>query len=89
MTTLTYGMEMWTNFTKQDINQMESIHKSLLTGIFEVEGSTPYWGLIAETGIWPLMQTISYKKFMLLHKIINSEQQRMALKIIENQRSKQ
>ncbi len=64
------------------------MHKLILTGIFEEEESTPYWGLIAETGIWPFKQAIVYKKLMLFHNIMNSEPERMALKVLENQINK-
>ena len=51
MPSVTYGMETWTNLSKKDKEEIEKIHKELITSLFELAKSTPYWGIIAETAI--------------------------------------
>ena len=60
----------------------------LLKGILEQPKGTPYWGLIKETGIWPLIETIIYKKLM-LQEIQISQKERIIKQIIEDQKTKE
>ena len=41
-----------------------------------------YWGIIAKTAIWPILQTIDYLKFMLLHNMLNSEDTKVSKKVL-------
>ena len=34
--------------------------------------STPYTGVLMDTGIWPVMARINYATLMLFHSVINS-----------------
>ena len=146
MSSVTYGMETWTNLSKKDKEEIEKIHKELITSLFELAKSTPYWGIIdilaiqqrsldralflyifihgirssgirasitivyirkfyemqqsivrlrfffkiakrsiAETAIWPILQTIDYQKFMLLHNMLNSEDTKVSKKVLLSQ----
>ena len=85
MPSVTYGMETWTNLSKKDKEEIEKIHKELITSLFELAKSTPYWGIIAETAIWPILQTIDYQKFMLLHNMLNSEDTKVSKKVLLSQ----
>ena len=53
--------------------------------MLEQVATTPYWGIIAETGIWPVRQRFEYKKIMLLHNIITSNDKRLIKEIVEDQ----
>ena len=66
MQSIFHTAETWTNLTKTDKKTIEGIHRNLLTSILEIENSTPYVGILVETGEWPIHQMIHYKKLMLL-----------------------
>ena len=57
----------------------------MITSLFELAKSTPYWGIIAETAIWPILQTTDYQKFMLLHNMLNSEDTKISKKVLLSQ----
>ena len=87
-------MENWTNITKREEDntrcmELHKMHGMLLKGILEQPKGTPYWGLIKETGIWPLIETIIYKKLMMLQEIEISQKERIIKQIIEDQKTKE
>ena len=88
MPSILYGMETWNIKTQKEHREIEKIQKRLLTGILEVETTTSYWGMISETGLWPILRQIHYKKLMFLHHILNSEDERLAKKVMVNQFNK-
>jgi len=49
--------------------------------------TTSYWGLLAETGIWPLECKIWYKKLMLYRLLMCSEEDRLAKRVLLEQRN--
>ena len=53
--------------------------------MFELPQCTPYWGILAEAGIWPITHRIEYKKLMIFQNIIQSEEKRLIKEIIEDQ----
>ena len=57
----------------------------ILRGMFELPQCTPYWGIIAESGIWPVKYKIEYKKVMLFQNIIQSDDKRLIKEIVEDQ----
>ena len=50
--------------------------------IFKQRDKTPYYGIIAETGIWPYKDEMMYKKRMSLHHLVHSSEERIAKKIL-------
>ena len=85
MPTILHGTEIFTNITKQEYEGIEKLQKKLLVGTFEVEESTPYWGMLSESGIWPIHQMIHYKKFMAYHWFITSNNSRLAKQVLLSQ----
>ena len=85
MPTILYGTEIFTNITKEEYQEIQKLQKKLLVGTFEVEESTPYWGMISESGIWPIHQMIHYKKLMAYHWFITSNNSRLAKQVLLNQ----
>ena len=55
--------------------------------IFNLPITTPYIGLIIETGLWPAEQRINYSSLMLYHNIINSSKDIFIKHIIQEQRA--
>ena len=77
-----YNAEEFPSHTAQEMKQLESIQLTILTGILELPSSTPYCALFMETGWWPMRARIAYKKLMLYHNIIRSDDQRVIKQII-------
>ncbi len=51
----------------------------------EQRSSVPYFGLLAETGIWPVEQLIEARKILLMNNIMNSKGERLIKEIFEEQ----
>ena len=85
VSTLYHNVEAWSNITKTDMMELENMQKKIVRGMCEMRRSTPYVGLLAELGIWPVEQLIQYKQVMLLHNIITSKDGRLIKEIIEDQ----
>ena len=83
--TIFHDIEAWSVISKSDIERLDKIQKDVLTSILEMPKSTPYLGILAELGIWPVEQHIEYKRIMLLHRIINSKDSRFLKEVIEEQ----
>ena len=58
-----------------------------LKSIFCLPITTPYIGLIIETGVLPAEQKINYSSLMLYHNIVNSSKDRLVKQIIQEQRA--
>ena len=80
-----YNLETWTNLSHKEEQALERIQKKILCAIYQVGNSTPYWGLLSETGFWPMMQQIHYKKMMLYQHILKSDNSRIAKQILKQQ----
>ena len=80
-----HNIETWSNISKKEINELESVQGRMLRSICEQSSTTPYWGILAETGIWPIEKIIEYKKIMLCHGIMTSCKNRLLREIVEEQ----
>ena len=83
---LLYGMEAWKKFSKAEIQQLEKIQGKALKRIFSLPITTPYIGLVIETGVWPAEQRINYRSLMLYHNITNNSKDRLVTQIVQEQR---
>ena len=54
--------------------------------MMDVLVTTPYWGLLTELGMWTAKATVEYKRMILYHNIINSEDGRLSKMVIEEQK---
>ena len=57
-----YNIEMWTGIRKKDWENLERVQGMVLRTILKLPKSTPYWGLIKETGMWPLQEKVIERK---------------------------
>ena len=64
---------------------IEKMQKDILTSLFHLPISTPYWGVLEESGSWPMVSRIFYRKLMLFYNLIKSNEKRMAKKILIDQ----
>ena len=54
-----YNIETWTNLRKTDIEKVTSIQGKILRGLFGLPKTTPYWGIINELDIMPIMAKLT------------------------------
>ena len=80
-----HNIEAWTNLRKTDWEKMESLQGKILRGLFGLPKSTPYWGLLYELNVIPIKLHITYKRLMVYHNLMNSDDDRVAKQIIKEQ----
>ena len=80
-------LEVWEGTTPREYEELERIQSECLKRILCLPVSTPYYGILMETGLWPLENLIWYRKLMLFHRIVKSKDGRLG-KIIWNQQHK-
>ena len=80
-----YNIEVWTNLRKSDKDKLKSIQGKLLRGLYGLPKTTPYWGILYELEILPIMLQLTYKKLMLYHNLINSDEDRLGKVVVEAQ----
>ena len=85
VSTLFANIETWSEINEKDSKELEKMQYQILRGMFELPQCTPYWGIIAESGIWPVKYKIEYKKVMLFQNIIQSDEKRLIKEIVEDQ----
>lgn len=81
-----YLVEAWSSITKTEMDMLERLQGKVLCSLLEVPKTTPYWGLLNETGIWSVKWRLAYRKLMLYQNIMQSNDGRLAKEIIEQQR---
>ena len=87
--TLLSQVETWCSITPKEETTIISKHHEVLCTVLGMKRSTPYYGIIAETGIWPYTDVITYKKLMFLHHLIHSEAGRISRQIVVEQEEQQ
>ena len=83
---ITYGTETWTRISRSEIDAMERVQKDALYNIFDMKRSTPYEGFLSEIGIPPIEVQIEIKKLSLYHELMNSKNNRIARRILMEQK---
>ncbi len=83
--TLLSNTETWCNISNNEEKLFTTYHHELLCIVFGQWRTTPYYGILGETGIWPYVYTILYKKLMYLHHIIHSGDERIIKKMVIKQ----
>ena len=67
------------------IERIEKIQGKILKGILQLAESTTYWGILHETGIWPMEKKIWYHRLMLYQNMMTSDNERLGTIVIESQ----
>ena len=78
-----HNVETWSNITGKEMEELENLQRRIVRGMCEMMKTTPYLGLLAELGIWPVEQLIQYRQILLLHSIVKSDQGRFLKELIE------
>ena len=79
------SIQAWHGFTEQEMLDLESRQLSIIKRLLKLPRCTPGKGILFETGIWPVKDKIAYKKLMLYHNIIHSDETRIMKKIVNEQ----
>ena len=80
-----YNVEAYPTITKIEMRMLESIQGRMLRDMLNVPMSTPYLPLLLETGMWTMEGRIGYRKLMLFHNIMNSDDERLIKNIVHEQ----
>ena len=72
-------------YEDHEIANLERVQHKVLIGILGLPTTTSYYSLLMETGWWTMRGRISYRKLMLYHNIITSDNKRVIKKIIKEQ----
>ena len=86
---MTYNMECWSNLRQRDWDHLERIQAAAIKSILHIPKSTPYWGILMETAIWPMKQRVEYQKMMLYHQLMHSDDKRVAKQVVQDQELRQ
>ena len=71
-----YNVEAFPTITDEEIKELERLQHNILNQLFEVPDSTPYAGLLMEAGLWMMEARVHYRKLMLFHNIMHSDDRR-------------
>lgn len=80
-----YNIEGFPKITGKEVEELEKIQGQVLKEMLEIPKTTPYCGVLMETGFITMGARIAYKKLMLFHNIMNSEDERVTKKLIKIQ----
>ena len=83
---LNYNLECWSNVRQKDWDHLERIQAMALKSLLNLPQSTPYWGILKETAIWPMREVVEYQKMMLYHQLMHSDNKRVAKQVIQDQK---
>ena len=86
MPSVMYNIETYPTIKKDERIELEKMQHNILVQILEVPTSTPYLGILLELGMWLMEARTDYRRLMLYHRIVHSDEKRMIKKITEEQR---
>jgi len=82
MKSLLYNAEAFPVYTKKEIEELEKVQGTILRQFLEVPSSTPYYGLLMETGWITMEARLHYSKLVLFHNIMQSDNQRVLKQLL-------
>ena len=83
---LLHQIEAWSPLLKKtELQQLESIQGKILCNLLHLPKTTPYWGLLHETGTWTVKWRLVYRMIMLFHNIMVGDEDRLAKEVLVQQ----
>ena len=79
------NVEGFPSYKDGEMKKLESVQLNILTNLLELPKTTPYCALLMEVGWWPMKDRLSYKKLMLYHNIVRSDDRRVIKKLLRVQ----
>ena len=89
MKSLLHNAEAFHNYTKKEIDELEKMQGTILRQFLEVPGSTTYYGLLMETGWLTMEARLHYRKLMLFHNIMTSDDKRVLKKLLQREENRE
>ena len=83
---LLYNLEGWNKLSKTEIKKLESVQLKSLCSLLQIPKTTPYLGLLNELGVWTIEERLKYRKIMLYHNLMNSDDRRITKNMILEQK---
>ena len=81
-----HNSEAFPSYKNKEIEELEKVQHTILTGILELPSTTPYYPLLMETGWWTMRARMEYRKLMLYHNIKRSDEKRVIKRVLEKQK---
>ena len=85
MPSILYNVECYPTITSGELHELESLQAEIIAQIMEVPRTTPYAGMLMETGLLTMEARIAYKKLMLFQNIMMSDEDRMTRVMVKVQ----
>ena len=82
---LFYGLEAWDKLTNKEYQELERKQALILRRLLDLPKNTSYEGILIEMGVWKARYTLYYRKIMLFHNILHSDEERPIKKVILTQ----
>ena len=83
--TLLYNLEAWGKIRPKELIELEKTQGQVLRCLMGLPTTTPYIGVLYETGIWRVEEMLVYKRMMLYHNIMNSKDSRVVKKVMKEE----
>ena len=80
-----YNIEGWNHLSKKELKQLEVIQHQSLCWLLDLPKTTPYIALLNEVGMWRMEERLVYRRIMLYHNIVHSDESRLIRKMVEEQ----
>ena len=81
-----HGSEGFPSYTQEEEAELEKLQGNLIRELMEISPSTPYIPLLWELGLPTMRARINYRKLMLYHNLSNSDDRRIAKRVLEAQK---
>ena len=83
-------LETWCTMMKTvELAKLERLQGKILCNLLQLPKTTPYWGILHETGIWSVKWRLAYRAIMLLHNILECDETRLAYEVVKQQISEE
>ena len=79
---LFYGLEAWNSLTNSEYETLEKKQGMILRRLLDLPQNTSYDGILIEMGVWRARYILYYRKIMLYHNILHSDDERVIKKVL-------
>ena len=83
-----HELEAW-GVSNTEIVTLEKVQGKIICNLLEIPRTSPYWGILHETGIWTVRWRLVYRQLMLFHSILQSDDKRMVKGVVRQQKGEE
>ena len=77
-----YNIETVVHLTPKEVKGLESLQADNLSRVLGIPRNTSYMGMLMETWFLTMQSRVEYKKLMLIHNILHSDEKRIIKQIV-------